>query len=43
MNGQYEDQMMSAPSDITPEQLKDLHIKLNLPKKAVAAETEEAA
>ncbi len=35
MNGQYEDQMMSAPSDITPEQLKDLHIKLNLPKKAV--------
>ncbi len=32
MNGQYEDQLMSAPSDITPEQLKDLHIKLNLPK-----------
>ena len=38
MNGQYEDQMMSAPSDITPEQLKDLHIKLNLPKKAVDAD-----
>ena len=33
MNGQYEDQMMSAPSDISEEQLKDLHIKLNLPKK----------
>lgn len=32
MNGQYEDQLMSAPNDITPEQLKDLHIKLNLPK-----------
>lgn len=38
MNGQYEDQMMNAPSDITPEQLKDLHIKLNLPKKAVSAD-----
>lgn len=35
MNGQYEDQMMSAPSDITPEQLKDLHIKLDLPKQKV--------
>ena len=33
MNGQYEDHMMNAPSDIKPEQLKDLHIKLNLPKK----------
>lgn len=36
MNGQYEDQMMSAPNDITPEQLKDLHIKLDLPKAKVA-------
>ena len=36
MNGQYEDAMMSAPSDITPEQLKDLHIKLDLPKAKVA-------
>ncbi|MEM6811639.1 MAG: aspartate--tRNA ligase [Pseudomonadota bacterium] len=36
MNGQYEDQMMSAPSNITPEQLKDLHIKLDLPKAKVA-------
>jgi len=42
MNGQYEDQLMNAPSDITPEQLKDLHIKLNLPKKAVES-SEEAA
>ena len=33
MNGQYEDQLMNAPSDITEEQLKDLHIKLSLPKK----------
>jgi aspartyl-tRNA synthetase len=41
MNGQYEDQMMSAPNDITPEQLKDLHIKVNLPKKIV--KSEEAA
>jgi len=39
MNGQYEDQMMAAPSDITAEQLKDLHIKLSLPKKV----TSEAA
>lgn len=35
MNGQYEDQMMSAPSDITKEQLKDLHIKLDMPKQKV--------
>jgi len=32
MNGQYEDPMMNAPSEATPEQLKDLHLKLNLPK-----------
>jgi aspartyl-tRNA synthetase len=43
MNGQYEDQMMSAPSDIKPEQLKDLHIKLDLPKKAVKADEADAA
>jgi len=34
MNGQYEDQMMQAPSQIDAEQLKDLHIKPVLPKKA---------
>jgi aspartyl-tRNA synthetase len=37
MNGQYEDPMMNAPSDITDAQLKDLHLKLNLPKKIEAA------
>ncbi len=37
MNGQYEDPMMNAPSDITEAQLKDLHLKLNLPKKSEAA------
>ncbi len=37
MNGQYEDPMMNAPSDITEQQLKDLHLKLNLPKKIEAA------
>ncbi|MCB1782706.1 MAG: aspartate--tRNA ligase [Alphaproteobacteria bacterium] len=37
MNGQYEDQMMSAPSDISEEQLRDLHIRLNLPKAKVEA------
>ncbi len=38
MNGQYEDQMMSAPSDITPEQLRELNIKLSLPKPKVENE-----
>lgn len=33
MNGQYEDQMMQAPSNPSEQQLKDLHLKLNLPKK----------
>lgn len=37
MNGQYEDQLMNAPSDITKEQLKDLHIKLDLPKKVTTS------
>lgn len=32
MNGQYEDPMMNAPSEASPEQLKDLHIKVDLPK-----------
>jgi aspartyl-tRNA synthetase len=40
MNGQYEDAMMQAPSAAKPEQLKELHLKLNLPKKA---ESEKAA
>ncbi|MFP4098347.1 MAG: aspartate--tRNA ligase [Alphaproteobacteria bacterium] len=33
MNGQYEDQMMQAPSQVDEAQLKDLHLKLALPKK----------
>ena len=35
MNGQYEDQMMQAPSQIDEAQLKDLHLKVIQPKKAV--------
>lgn len=37
MNGQYEDQMMQAPSEVGQEQLKDLHLKVNLPKKLTDA------
>lgn len=33
MNQRAEDLMMSAPSDVTPKQLRELHIKLNLPEK----------
>jgi aspartyl-tRNA synthetase len=32
MNQQAKDLMMNAPSDVTPAQLRDLHIRLNLPK-----------
>ncbi|MEM8665027.1 MAG: aspartate--tRNA ligase, partial [Pseudomonadota bacterium] len=31
MNQRAEDLMMGAPSDVTPAQLRDLHIRLNLP------------
>ncbi len=37
MNGQYEDQMMQAPSKVDGEQLKSLHIKVNVPKKLTDA------
>ena len=37
MNGQYEDPLMNAPTAMTDAQLKDLHLKLNLPKKVEAA------
>lgn len=37
MNGQYEDAMMNAPSNVDEAQLRDLHLKLNLPKKVEAA------
>ena len=42
MNGQYEDQMMGAPSQVDTDLLKDLHLKLNLPKKAVEADDKAA-
>lgn len=32
MNGAFEDLMMSAPAQIEPERLKELHIKLDLPR-----------
>ena len=41
MNGQAEDLMMGAPGEAAPEHLKELHIKLNLPKEKVS--DEEAA
>jgi aspartyl-tRNA synthetase len=31
MNGAYEDPMMGAPSEPTPEQLRDLHLKVVMP------------
>ena len=34
MNQQAEDLLMQAPNDVRPEQLRDVHIKLNLPKVA---------
>ena len=34
MNGAYEDQMMGSPSPATPEQLKELHIRVAEPIKA---------
>ena len=37
MNQQAEDLMMSAPSSAEPHQLRDVHIKLDLPKAAVKA------
>ncbi len=35
MNGQAEDLLMQAPNTVTEEQLKELHIKLDLPKPKV--------
>ena len=32
MNQQAEDLLMGAPSEVSPSQLRDLHIRLNLPK-----------
>jgi aspartyl-tRNA synthetase len=33
MNQRAEDLMMGAPSEVTPKQLRELHIRLNLPEK----------
>ncbi|WP_375457665.1 aspartate--tRNA ligase [uncultured Enterovirga sp.] len=34
MNQRAEDLLMGAPSEVTPKQLRELHIRLNLPQKA---------
>ena len=36
MNQQAQDLMMSSPSEVTPVQLRELHLKIELPKKAEA-------
>ena len=33
MNQRAEDLLMGAPSNVTPRQLRELHIRLNLPEK----------
>ena len=33
MNQRAEDLMMNAPSEVSPKQLRELHIRLNLPDK----------
>lgn len=38
MNQRAEDLLMQAPSEVSPEQLRELHIKLNLPKEKVKVE-----
>ncbi len=42
MNGAYEDPMMGAPSEPTPEQLRDLHLKTVMPVKAKEEEKKRA-
>ncbi len=42
MNGAYEDPMMGAPTDPTPQQLKDLHLKVVPPIKVEMAEKKSA-
>ena len=32
MNGMAQDLMMQAPCEVTPQQLKELHIKIDMPK-----------
>jgi aspartyl-tRNA synthetase len=33
MNQRAEDLLLGAPSDVTPKQLRELHLRLNLPQK----------
>ena len=35
MNQRAEDLMMGAPAEVTPRQLRELHIRLNLPEKTL--------
>lgn len=42
MNGQYEDTMMNAPSVVKDEQLKDLHLKVNMPPQKKDDKTQAA-
>lgn len=42
MNGAYEDPMMGSPSEPTPEQLRDLHLKVVMPIKAEEKEKKTA-
>jgi aspartyl-tRNA synthetase len=37
MNQKAQDLMMGAPSEVSPKQLRELHLKLNLPKAAESA------
>lgn len=37
MNGAFEDPMMGAPTEMTVQQMRDLHIKVDLPKPKTAA------
>ncbi|MCC6912499.1 MAG: aspartate--tRNA ligase [Rhodospirillaceae bacterium] len=43
MTGRAEDLLMQAPNTVTPRQLKELHIKLDLPKEAVKADVKTDA
>ncbi len=43
MNGAYEDPMMGAPSNVTPEQLRDLHLQLAPTKETGSKKPEKVA
>jgi aspartyl-tRNA synthetase len=43
MTGKAEDLLMQAPNTVTPRQLKELHIKLDLPKEVAKDAAKEAA